>query len=304
MSSFAQLKNSRKSDLEKLTIQLKKANSGQNNSSDDDRFWQPTVDKAGNGFAVIRFLPATDGEDVPFITFYDHGFQGPGGWYFEKSLTSIGQPDPISEHNSMLWNTKIESNVETARRQKRRKHFVSNIYVVSDPGNPANEGKVFLYKYGKRIFDKLNEAMKPPFDDKGRTPESPGYNPTNAFNPFDLWEGADFKLKIRKLDGQRNYDRSEFDTPNVLGGMSDDELENVWKKQYELQPFIDPKNYKSYDELKAKMEKVLGKQTVAPSSMNVEREEARPMKSVSPPWEGDTEDDDDTIAFFKKVASE
>ena len=304
MSSFSQLKNSRKADLEKLTSELKKANSPQTNSSEDDRFWQPTVDKGGNGFAVIRFLPAADGEDVPFVKFWDHGFQGPGGWYIEKSLTTIGQPDPVGEYNTALWNTGLDSNKEIVRKQKRRLHYISNIYVVSDPGNSDNEGKVFLYKYGKRIFDKLNEAITPPFDEKGRTPTTPGYDPTNSFNPFDLWEGANFKLKIRKVDGQRNYDRSEFDSPAVLEGMSDEQLEEVWKREYALKAFIDPKNFKTYDELKTRFDRVIGKSSIPVNKETMRQEAPKTMKETSAPWDSDPDDDDDTIAFFKKVANE
>jgi hypothetical protein len=185
MVDFSQLKKTRSEQLNKLTSEVSKLNASPQDRSDDDNFWKPEVDKAGNGFAVIRFLPAPNNEDVPFVRVWDHGFKGPGGWYIEKSLTTLGKQDPVSEYNSQLWNSTTDDNSpqrKQVRDQKRRLTFISNIYVVKDPSNPANEGKVFLYKYGKKIFDKLNEAMNPQFDD-----ESP-------VNPFDLWEGANFSF--------------------------------------------------------------------------------------------------------------
>jgi hypothetical protein len=233
MVDFSKLKSmSGKKSLEALTAELSKVNGTGESKNSDDRFWTATVDKAGNGYAVIRFLPSPPDEDVPFVRVFDHGFQGPGGWYIENSLTTIGKQDPVSEYNSKLWNSGVEANKEIARKQKRRLHFVSNIYVVSDPGNPTNEGKVFLYKYGKKIFDKLNDAMNPQF---------PGDEPVN---PFDLWAGANFKLKIRNVEGYRNYDKSEFDKVGAL--LSDDEeLEGIWKSEHSLQEFLAAKNFKS-----------------------------------------------------------
>jgi hypothetical protein len=246
-SNFASLKTSSSASLDSLSSQLEKLSPNQQSRSNgDDRFWTPTVDKAGNGYAVVRFLPASANEDVPFVRVFSHGFQGPGGWYIENSLTTIGQKDPIGELNQNLWNTGGDEGKEQARKQKRKLQFISNIYVVKDPGNPENEGKVFLYKFGKKIWDKIEAQMNPEFEDETKV------------NPFDMWQGADFKLKIRKVAGYRNYDSSEFDSPTPL--LDDDsDLEAVWNLQYGLNEFIDAANFKSYDELKAKLDRVLGR---------------------------------------------
>lgn len=246
-NTFAELRKSRAKDLEKLTEKVNKLNdkSSEKKSYEDDRFWKPVVDKAGNGMAVIRFLPAAEGEDMPWVQLFSHSFQGPTGqWYIENSLTTLNKKDPVSEYNTQLWNSGIEADKETARKQKRKLQYISNVYVVKDPSNPDNEGKVFLFKFGKKIFDKLNDLMNPEFED-----ETP-------VNPFDLWEGANFKLKIRKVEGYQNYDKSEFDSPAALSE-DDDELERIWKAQHKLSEFISESNFKSYDELKAKLNKVL-----------------------------------------------
>ena len=297
-TSFSQLKNNRSSQLEKLTAELNKLSSNApQNDSDDNRFWKPEVDKAGNGYAVIRFLPAPVGEDIPFVRIWDHGFQGPGGWYIEKSLTTINEKDPVSEHNAVLWNSGIESNKELVRKQKRRLSYYSNIYVIKDSSNPSNEGKVFLFKYGKKIFDKLNEAMHPQFQDE------------KPINPFDLWSGANFKLKIRNVDGYRNYDKSEFDSPAPLTS-DDEELEKIWKSEHSLNKFLDRSNFKSYEELKIRLDKVLSN-TARPVAKNVVEEEASapvikaapaPSVASSVPWDDDEEESD--MSFFKKLANE
>jgi hypothetical protein len=300
MVDFSKLKSmSGKKSLEALTAELSKVNGTSESKGSDERFWTATVDKAGNGYAVIRFLPSPPDEDVPFVRVFDHGFQGPGGWYIENSLTTLGKQDPVSEYNSKLWNSGIEANKEIARKQKRRLHFISNIYVVSDPSNPANEGKVFLYKYGKKIFDKLNDAMNPQF---------PGDEPVN---PFDLWAGANFKLKIRNVEGYRNYDKSEFDKVGPL--LSDDEeLEGIWKGEHSLQEFLAPKNFKSYEELHARLMKVLDENTPAVKVARAEEEdlpwartEAAPkFKSADAPKHVAVDDEDDeSLEFFKKLAS-
>ena len=250
MSSFANLKRNR-SSLDKLTkaIEATTSTSAESGSKEDTRFWQPTVDKAGNGMAVIRFLPApaVDGDDaLPWVRRFDHGFQGPGGWYIENSLTTIGQKDPVSEYNTTLWNSGIEANKDIARKQKRRLHYIANVYVISDPSNPSNEGQIKLFKFGKKIFDKITEAMNPEFAD-----ETP-------INPFDMWDGANFKLKIRNVEGYRNYDKSEFADASALLDGDDEKLEGLWKKEYSLKEFTDASNFKSYEVLKAKLDKVLG----------------------------------------------
>jgi hypothetical protein len=262
--------------------------------SKEDHFWKPEVDKAGNGYAVIRFLPqpSVDGDDaLPWVKVFNHGFQGPGGWYIENSLTTLGQKDPVSEYNSQLWNSGVEANKEVARKQKRRLSYIANVYIVEDSKNPQNEGKVFLYKFGKKIFDKINEAMNPQFEDE------------KAVNPFDLWEGANFKLKIRKVEGYQNYDKSEFESPSAL--LNDDEkLEAIWKKEYSLKEFLAPENFKSYDELKARLDKVLGVDGSAPAPRTtVEQAKAMPRKPAPAEDAGIAEDDDD-LAYFSKLAED
>jgi hypothetical protein len=300
--SFASLKKSRSDSLNRLVQESQKLQSGgeQQRSGADERIWKPEVDKSGNGFAVIRFLPEPNGEDLPFVRMFDHGFQGPGGWYIENSLTTLGQKDPVGEFNSSLWNNGTDAGKEQARKQKRRLKYFSNIYVVKDPANPANEGKVFLFQYGKKIWDKLNEAMNPEFED-----ETP-------MNPFDFWEGADFKLKIRNVEGYRNYDKSEFDSPSPLLAGDDDELETVYNSMYSLQEFVDPKNFKSYDELKAKLDRVLGLGGAAPASKAEDYDPApvaaaAPMKEAPAPKaevSNSFDDDDDSLSFFEKLAEE
>jgi len=295
----ALIESSGKKSLETLTSELSKMKDTGSKSSSDDRFWTPTVDKAGNGYAVIRFLPSPANEDVPFVRMFDHGFQGPGGWYIENSLTTIGKNDPVSEYNSKLWNSGIEANKDIVRKQKRRLHFISNIYVVSDSGNPANEGKVFLFKYGKKIFDKLEEAMNPQFADE------------EAINPFDLWSGANFKLKIRQVEGYRNYDKSEFDKVAPL--LDDDkDLEKVWKSEHSLQAFLDPSNFKTYEELQARLTKVLGEPAAQKRAAAKVEEEAPWQDEESAPkfkathapnYSGDTEEgEDEAMKFFEGLA--
>lgn len=302
MNTFADLKKSRSSSMQKLNDQLSKM--GKSYSNDDDKFWKPEVDKAGNGYAVLRFLPPPQGEDMPYIRRWDHGFQGPGGWYIENSLTTLGLPDPVSEHNSELWNSGIESNKEIARKQKRRENYYSNVYIVRDPAHPENEGKVFLFKYGKKIFEKLKDLM------------SPQYEGEQAVNPFDLWEGANFQLKIRKYEGYQNYDKSDFSAPGPLLN-DDDALEAIWKQEHSLKELVDPKNFKTYDELKAKLHKVLGLDgsSHAPTGNAAEdddkemdftpkfKERSAPKLQEAPSPSID-EDDDDTLSFFKNLAED
>ena len=298
--NFDALKQNRKSSFDKLTSELNKLNSTVPQDSNEEKIWKPDVDKAGNGYAIIRFLPAPAGEDVPFVRIWDHGFQGPGGWYIEKSLTTLGKPDPVSEYNTGLWNSGIEANKELVRKQKRRLSYFSNIYVVKDPTRPENEGKVFLFKYGKKIFDKLNEAMHPQFDDE------------KPVNPFDMWEGANFKLKIRNVEGYRNYDKSEFDKAGPL--LDDDsELEKVWKSEHSLQELVDPKHFKSYEELKMRLEKAIGATGNTPRSVAddmLEETAAPPVQRTAAPKEAPKQeaapwdDEDDDLSFFKKLASD
>jgi hypothetical protein len=299
--SFASLKRNR-DQISKLVQAAEATGGGEKKSYDDERIWKPTVDKAGNGYAVLRFLPAKEGEDLPWVRYWDHGFKGPtGSWYIENSLTSIGQADPVGELNSKLWNSGYEEDKETARRQKRRLHYVVNAMVVSDPGNPANEGRVVLYKFGKKIFDKIMDVMQPSFAD-----ETP-------VNPFDFWDGADFKLKIRQVEGYRNYDKSEFASPASLFEGDEDKLEGVYNQLHSLSEFTDPSNYKSYDELKAKLMRVLGENPTAMGAptMTETVQMNEPVEAPTPPVhepvtaeQVSTEDDDDTMSYFARLANE
>ena len=288
------LETLRKSNsLDKLLNAVKEDSAPQEKKSYvDERLWKPELDKSGNGYAVIRFLPAVEGEDMPWAKVWNHAFQGPTGqWYIENSLTTVGQKDPVSEHNTKLWNTGLETDKETARKQKRKLQYFSNIYVVSDSKHPENEGKVFLYRYGKKIFDKLMAAMQPEFED-----ESP-------INPFDFWEGANFKLKIRKVDGYWNYDKSEFETPSALG--DDSVIEGIWKKQYALKEFTASTNFKSYEELKTRLDAVLsGTVSVGNVTDTMDDEPIVSPKVDTKPVESKQDDEDDTMDYFQKLANQ
>ena len=294
--SFASLK--KQSKLGSLTAKLVKEVEKMNNNGGqgDDRLWKLEVDKGGNGYAVIRFLPAPDGEDLPFVKLYSHAFQGPGGWYIENSLTTLGGKDPVSEFNSQLWNNGTDAGKDTARKQKRKLTYISNIYVVKDPANPENEGKVFLYKYGKKIFDKLTAAMQPEFEDE------------EAIDPFDFWQGANFKLKAKNVAGYRNYDSSEFAATSALLD-DDDAMEAVWKKEHSLAELVAADQFKSYDELKTRLGYVLGNKQVRNDAETVEQEVedvrasapvAETVESVSKASASD--DDDDALSYFAKLA--
>jgi hypothetical protein len=294
--SFKDLK--KQSKLGSLTAKLVKEVEKMNNTGGnaDDRIWKLDVDKSGNGYAVIRFLPAPEGEDLPFVKLYSHAFQGPGGWFIENSLTTLGQKDPVSEYNSLLWNNGTDAGKETARKQKRKLTYVSNIYVVKDPANPENEGKVFLYKYGKKIFDKLTAAMQPEFEDE------------EAIDPFDFWQGANFKLKAKNVAGYRNYDSSEFAAPSPLLD-DDDAMESLWKKQFSLAEIVAPDQFKTYDELKTRLDYVLGnKKSSAPvfEEEDNDRGEAEQLvtAAVSTTPSSVNEDDDDALSYFAKLAEE
>jgi len=305
--SFSDLK--KQSSLGSLTAKLVKEveKMNTNSGSSDERIWKLDVDKSGNGFAVIRFLPAPNGEDLPFVKLYSHAFQGSGGWYIENSLTTLGQKDPVSELNTELWNNGTDAGKEIARKQKRKLTYVSNIYVVKDPANPDNEGKVFLFKYGKKIFDKIMEAMQPEYEDD---------TPIEA---FDFWKGANFKLKAKNVAGYRNYDSSEFAAVGPLLN-DDDALEAVWKKQYSLAELVAADQFKTYDELKKRLEYVLGSKASARQDAEVENEddtrgsvrdldedlrsELSNLKSSKPASSSsyDEDEDSDTLAYFAKLA--
>ena len=309
--SFADLK--KQSKLGSLTAKLVKEVEKMNNngsSSGDDRLWKLECDKSGNGYAVIRFLPAPNGEDLPFVKLYSHAFQGPGGWYIENSLTTLGQKDPVSEYNSMLWNNGTDVGKDAARKQKRKLTYISNIYVVKDPANPQNEGKVMLYKFGKKIFDKLTAAMQPEFEDE------------EAIDPFDFWQGANFKLKAKNVAGYRNYDSSEFARPDALLD-DDDAMEAIWKKQSSLQEFVGADQFKDYDALKKRLDYVLGNKGTPrfqdpdegeeeeytrgstrelTENLRDELNDLQPTRSSASSSSDD--EDDDTLAYFARLAEE
>ena len=309
--SFANLK--KQSGLGSLTQKLVKEVEKMNTSGNgaDERLWKPEVDKAGNGYAVIRFLPPPDGEDLPWAKMYAHAFQGLGGWYIENSLTTIGQKDPLGEYNRELWNSGSESDKDTVRKQKRKLSYYSNIYVVQDKANPGNEGRVFLYKYGKKIFDKVMEAMQPEFED-----ETP-------INPFDFWEGANFKLKIVKKDGYWNYDKSEFGSPEPLLD-DDDAMEAIWNQEYSLEEITAPDKFKTYEQLQARLNLVLAKKQVDRPAVYDEElnDESEGRGSFKPNFEkpvipendfnapditpqstpSPDGDEDDALSYFQKLA--
>ena len=297
-TSIAALKRS-KSNLDVLVQELSKvAPPREKQSFADDRFWKPELDKSGNGYAVFRFLPAVKDEDLPWARLWSHAFQGPGGWFIENSLTTLNKKDPVSEANTLLWNSGVEADKEIARKRKRKLSYIANILIITDSKHPEYEGQVKLFKFGKKIFDKITEAMKPEFED-----ESP-------INPFDFWEGANFKLKIRKVDGFWNYDKSEFDSKTPIKP-NDEAIEEIWNKQYPLKPFLAPDNFKSYDELKAKLDMVL---TGVRSTGTAEDVAIPPAKSNNSPVVNETvdtssttttdKDSDETLDYFSKLAEE
>jgi hypothetical protein len=304
--SFSNLK--KQSSLGSLTAKLQKEVEKLNSSASntDDRIWKPEVDKTGNGYAVIRFLPAPDGEEIPWAKMYNHAFQGTGGWLIDNCLTSVGGKCPICEANSLLWNSGSDANKEIARGRKRKLSYYSNIYVIKDPANPDNEGKVFLFKYGKKIFDKIQEAMSREFEDE------------EALNPFDFWQGADFKLKIKKVAGYWNYDSSEFARPSALLDGDDDALEALWKKQYSLTEITAADKFKSYEQLKDRLEVVLGKSSSAPKDESFEDEDddRMPTPSTEEIREGksggmkaqsvssSSDDEDDDLSYFQRLVDD
>ena len=288
--SFASLK---KSNFQDLLSKAENLNKSETKVGPDERLWKPEVDKAGNGYAVIRFLPAPDGEDLPWAQVWSHAFQGPGGWYIENSLTTLGKKDPVSDLNRELWNAGAEGSPQRdqARKQKRKLNYYSNIYVVKDSANPSNEGKVFLYRFGKKIFDKIMESMQPAFED-----ETP-------VNPFDFWKGADFKLKITRVAGFWNYDKSEFAEPSTLGEFSDKELEAIWKEEHSLAAFTADDQFKSYEDLKQRLESTLKGNYSKPVDEEVFEEEAEaptPVATTAP----SAAPEQDTLSYFAQLAQD
>lgn len=298
--SFANLKRNRNSISDLVSAAQATDAPKDSKSYVDERQWKPTVDKAGNGYAVIRFLPAPEGNELPWVRYWDHGFKGPTGqWYIERSLTSIGQQDPVSEMNSKLWNSGNEDDKNVVRDRKRRLHYVSNILVESDPANPQNEGKVFLFTYGKKIHDKIMDVMQPQFADE------------DPINPFDFWDGASFKLKIQNVAGYRNYDKSEFSSQAALLGGDEDQLEQIYESLHDLSEYTDPANYKTYEELQARLSMVLGEsarpQTVKQQISMEAVEQPAPMRTapaIEPVSVSAADDEEDTLSYFAKLAAE
>ena len=293
---FESLKTS-SSGFDKLTKALEEnlnpEDSKNKNKYQDERLWKPELDKTGNGYAVLRFLPATSGEDMPWVRLWSHAFQGPGGWYIENSLTTLGNKDPVSEENTRLWNTGVESDKGIARNRKRKLSYYSNVLIVSDPAHPENEGQVKLFKFGKKIFDKITEAMQPAFED-----ETP-------INPFDFWKGANFKLKIRKVDGFWNYDKSEFEGVSAIAD-NDDNIKAIWEKQYPLKPFLDASNFKSYEELKEKLNRVITgtKTTETVENVDLPSTSTAKVQSKDGASTAPASESDDTLDYFSKLAEE
>ena len=298
------LRKMRNTDFGKISTEFNKIANPQSESKSyqDDRFWKLEADKAGNATATIRFLPRAEGDDLPWVRIFNHGFQGPTGkWYIENSLTTIGENDPVGELNSRLWNTGNDADKEVARKQKRRLQYYANVLIVSDPKHPENEGQVRLYKFGKKIFDKIMDKARPTFED-----ETP-------VNVFDLWEGADFKLRQRKVEGYPNYDQSVFNAPAPIAE-DEEEILKVVNAQHKLSEFLDKKNFKTYEELSRKLVSVLNSEMAAPapSAANMDdedsdytppvRQAAKPVVKISKP--ADDGDDDEAMSYFKKIAQE
>ena len=277
MASFKEMKKNRMANLESLSKQVEKL--AEKPSYEDERIWKLERDKTGNGYAVIRFLPAAKDEDVPWVRIWTHGFKGPGGWYIENSLTTLGKDDPVSKANTALWNSGIDSDKNIARERRRKLNYYSNIYIVEDAANPENVGKVFLFRYGKKIFEKITGVMNPEFKD-----ETP-------LNPFDLWEGANFKIKMRQVDGFPNYDKSEFTESCPLVG-DEKKLEEVWNQQYSLTEITEEKNFKNYAELEARFNTVIANSGTEVGTIEESVEEESNEKT------------DDTLDYFKKLAEQ
>lgn len=302
-NAFAKMKK-RRNNVADLTSKLEEAG-GKKKDYGDDRMWYPATEKSGNGYAVVRFLPPSVDNDVPFVKVYSHGFQGPGGWYIDECPTTVEQECPVCKMNQALvashgsWDSTPEKDKTIVRDRKRREGYISNILVIEDPQNPENEGKVFLFKYGKKIFDKLIEALSPEFDD-----ETP-------LNPFDYWEGADFKIKIRKVEGYRNYDRSEFDKPTALFDGDDDKLSELYDSQYDLREFVDPANFKPYSYYETKLNRVMGKATTKPvandagDDLPFEPDTPVTKSKSKPKATAEVEDEgEDMLDYFAKLANE
>ena len=294
--SFASLKTQSQSNFETLTKELEKIANPESGGV-DDRFWKPTMNKGDTGSAVIRFLPAPEGEDLPWAKVWSHAFQGPGGWFIDNCATTIGEKCCVCETNGKLWNSGQEKDKEVARKQKRKLSYYANIFVIQDQTNPDKEAKVFLYKFGKKIFDKIMESMQPAFADE------------EPINPFDFWKGADFKLKIRKVDGYWNYDKSEFASPSVLGNQKDEVLEKIWKTQYSLTEFTNKSNFKSYEETSKRLQTVLSGSVTSRVDYETEELENEWKSSIeesikTPSYTPSATEEDDDLSYFARLASE
>ena len=305
MSSFSDYLKNRQSAMDNMVQSLQKDINKESRGGDDDRIWKPKMGSDNTGYAVVRFLPGSDVSKTPWVRVYDHGFQGPTGkWYIENSLTTIGQKDPVSEYNSRLWNNGTEAGKEQARKQKRRTSYYANVLVIKDPANPQNEGKVKLYKFGQKIFDKVMSAMQPEFADE------------DPVNPFDLIEGANFRIKIKMVAGYWNYDASDFERQSPLSE-DEEKLEKVFNAQHDVHELIAPEQFKSYEELQTKLNEVLGEGPTAQETTVARQTEAVEEKSEfddyfksETPSSTDTvsndtsADDDDLESYFKNLAAD
>lgn len=241
--NFKDFKKNKGNFLETLNQKIKESNT---TFEPDARYFQVTKDKAGNGVALVRFLP---GKDTPWVRYWSHSFEYNGGWYIENSRTSLKEDDPVSEYNKLLWDSGKEEYKEFVSLKpgtKRKLNYVSNIYVIEDPANPENNGKVFLYQYGAKIYDKIKALMQPSIKT---------LPPVNPFNPFD---GANLQIIIKKVAGYPNYDDTKFIQEGSKLG-NDDEIEKIYNQQYDLEDILKESNFKPYEKLKARLIKVLGK---------------------------------------------
>ena len=303
---FNKMKVNSKKSLSTLTDKLEKMDT--KSSYVDDRFWKPTRDKSGNSYSIIRFLPPAPEDSLNFAKIYNHAFDVNGKWFIDNCPTSIGKVCPVCESNSELWNSGLETNKSIARNRKRKLSYIVNIFVISDKQEPENEGKVFLYKIGPQIFEKISNAIKPKFEDDEK------------FNPFDLWTGANFKLKIKKtiVDGKSmsTYEDSVFETPAPLFD-NDAVLEEIWNKEYKLEEFVSEPNFKEYDELKKRFDFVVGSfattpkvKTVTPKEtdddlpFDVSDDDSADILNSSNETNDTEFDDSDDMSYFAALADE
>lgn len=287
-TNFTSLRKNRAANLEKLKQQVK--SEGQKGGQ-DPRIWKLTVDpKTKIGFAVLRFLPPPVNEELSYVRFHEHGFKVGSNYYIENCPTTLGgKPCPVCKDNSKHWDTGLESEKNIARDRKRHQRFMSNVLIIKDPAHPENEGKVFLYKYGPKIYEKINDLLNP------SDPSEP------VINPFDFWEGCDFKLKSQALGDFQNYDKSSFSDPSELFEGDDEAKEEVWKQQYSLAEFVAEDKFKSYDVLEARFNDVINGRSSRPQTAEDAIKAARPTASDIDEVSGAVDSDDETSSLKSKM---